>query len=447
MAWYDGKLWLNGMEWGPAVVDPATGALSLAIDYPPCRDFSTLNGEDIGVLPGGWVALGGWAPLPAITDNGSSLLLRSGAGGLPASDHAANVANGANTVPHLLRIAQTGAEHMDRQLPVWDAHGCVLPGGLSGKDKAPIVCPDLAGWLNAEDDAHTYTPVAENRLQWLSLGDVTRAVAPTALPAEMQRPALPDDWNARVNSKRSMLSGIMALTANAVIFLASREASWPALDIVNWSVLAVSRADRSVLWEVRLPPGHLAYKGLSVTREGDVLVPLDDGRVVCIGSEATALPVPAVTAANAQPGLLLNAYSSDAMASGYSCWSAGDFAVMPPLQTRVLTTLPMQDDKIDACNVLRLHGLLEVPTTGSYHVYPWTAGGGSITFTIYDAGGRHIVGNAGDEVCLAQGKHPISLVVLQGAKPKSIVLQWDGPNLPRGPVPASALWHEPLSNR
>jgi hypothetical protein len=27
-------------------------------------------------------------------------------------------------------------------------------------------------------------------------------------------------------------------------------------------------------------------------------------------------------------------------------------------------------------------------------------------------------------------------------KPRSVSLQWDGPRIPRGPVPASALWHK-----
>ena len=48
--------------------------------------------------------------------------------------------------------------------------------------------------------------------------------------------------------------------------------SWP------WS-----RTDSALLWDIRIP-AQPAIGGLSMTCAGDVLAPLVDGRVVCIGA-------------------------------------------------------------------------------------------------------------------------------------------------------------------
>ena len=91
MAWYGGKLWWHGGEWGLAVVDPATGTLRRAINYQPCDDFKYGMNEDLGILPGGWVTIGGWKPahgVPAVLSSyqGPALFLRSGPDGLPAAE-------------------------------------------------------------------------------------------------------------------------------------------------------------------------------------------------------------------------------------------------------------------------------------------------------------------------------------------------------------------------
>ena len=52
----------------------------------------------------------------------------------------------------------------------------------------------------------------------------------------------------------------------------------------DFHVVAVNRTDRFLLWDVKLP-AQPVFGGLSLTRAGDVLVPLIDGRIVCIGTE------------------------------------------------------------------------------------------------------------------------------------------------------------------
>ena len=65
------------------------------------------------------------------------------------------------------------------------------------------------------------------------------------------------------------------LAENAVLFLIN----WGS----GWHVLAASRTDAVRLWNISLP-AQPVFGGLAMTCAGDVLVPLADGRVVCIGA-------------------------------------------------------------------------------------------------------------------------------------------------------------------
>jgi hypothetical protein len=82
------------------------------------------------------------------------------------------------------------------------------------------------------------------------------------------RPALPDGL-----LRRRFLTPLMA--GNAVVFFSG--------DSGNWHIVAVGRSDAALLWDVRLP-AQPVFGGLSMTRAGDVLAPLVDGRVVSIGA-------------------------------------------------------------------------------------------------------------------------------------------------------------------
>ena len=54
-------------------------------------------------------------------------------------------------------------------------------------------------------------------------------------------------------------------------------------DVGNWHVIAVNRPVAKMLWDFKLP-AQPVVGGLSMTCAGDVLVPLVNGRVVCIGA-------------------------------------------------------------------------------------------------------------------------------------------------------------------
>ena len=95
----------------------------------------------------------------------------------------------------------------------------------------------------------------------------------TAPPIDQQRPVLPDSLASAKDFR--ILTPILA--GNAVVFLGAKHRE------TDGHVYAVSRADRKLLWDVNLPAMPL-LGGLSVTCAGDVLVPLVDGRMVCIGA-------------------------------------------------------------------------------------------------------------------------------------------------------------------
>ena len=241
----------------------------------------------------------------------------------------------------------------------------LLPGDFTRNDRAPILCRDPASWLNAEDDAHPVAAEDAKRKQQLRMPSVVRPTAIASLPAERQHPALCDDLAEAVNKQRVALFGKMLMSGNAVIVTAAWRPSWPGTEMEQWRAVAVSRNDRSLLWEVELPV-QPALGGMSLTRGGDVLVPLVNGRIVCIGGDAVEHPVPAVAVADVQPGLLVRGYASDAVASGYRFWTPADFAIMEPMQTWVLPEPRIKDDKADKQTVLRLSGYLDVPETGRY---------------------------------------------------------------------------------
>ena len=63
LAWYGGRLWWHVGDSGILVADPATGDVRPAIDSRELGDklagtWSESRGQDIGILPGGWVVYG-----------------------------------------------------------------------------------------------------------------------------------------------------------------------------------------------------------------------------------------------------------------------------------------------------------------------------------------------------------------------------------------------------
>jgi len=447
MAWFNGKLWWNGGEFGPVIVDPATGSIKKATEYRAARDFTKCQGQDIGIMPGGWVALGGWV---AVKNNGEigmtsrSLLLRCGPDGVPGADPNAKTITDASTIPHFVSLSDTS--RIGRQIPVWDDKETLLPGETDKKERRPLLCTDFAKLLDAADDAQPPDLDALNKLQYwqLDFDSAIHGVAASSFPADKCRPLLPDPVGKQINSRQHLLSGMMLLSSNAAVFTYAMSWGYPGTETHGLRAVAVSRTDGSLLWQVTLP-APVGLCGISMTRGGDTLIPLMDGRIVCIGAADKEIPVPAADPPNTQPGLFMRGFASDAGSGNYTFWTPGDFAIMKPAGTAVLAESQFKEEKPDGQTVAQVEGYLEVPETAKYVISVRAPAG---KFVLWDSSRQYMesefdLSGSSEELFLEKGKHPVSITVIQGTSGKSFSMQWKKDGGQPEDIPGAALSHLP----
>ena len=445
LAWYAGKIWWMAGPCGPTIVDPATGAWHLAIDDSYLARFGqkyaswqSYLSEEVGILPGGWVAIGN----DPFTHAGRTLLLQAGADGVPA---------GGEHAPQLLMLEQVNRQPMSRDLPAWDGNELLF---LGAKKMSPVMLGGFAEVLNQQMAAHPINTDGKKRFE-ISEGP-NGLVRPLALdqPNIKQHPLVPDAiWKSFMQGKQ--LGGDLLMAGNAVALTARGEDYFPGfygrfINYGSWQVGVFSRADGSLLFEAVLPDAP-ARSGMSLTGKGDLLIPLQDGRIVCIGDGATPLPVAANDTAITAPGLRMDGYVSDIPGGFYHSWSEEDLSIMAPSQTQVANTARIADDTDPTQAVLWLRGFVEVPETGVYHFSERNGRGVAARFHVLDAGGRFTEGafleqgNRTESVLLAKGKHPISWIVMRDQNGQGASLYWDGPGIPHGEIPSTALSHVPPS--
>jgi hypothetical protein len=152
--------------------------------------------------------------------------------------------------------------HAVSDIPVWDAKETLLVGP---RYQNPVFCTGLSSFLAEGIAAHPFAPATAAKHYW---NDGVENAIDSGLPADRRRSALPE-----VMKSRQVYSPLLA--GNAVVFLSGYQK--------DWSLFAVSRTDTALLWSVKLP-GQPVFGGLSLTSAGDVLAPLIDGRVACIGA-------------------------------------------------------------------------------------------------------------------------------------------------------------------
>ena len=125
LAWYESRLWWHAGDQGLFIVDPATGVAQAAAGG-MWVDWGNSRGQDLGILPGGWVVLGGRQfNLPmSYRDQYSTIcrFLRADADGPPKD------AKG------VLQVAMTTLDqaHCFDAIPVWDADEVLLFGKPAG---------------------------------------------------------------------------------------------------------------------------------------------------------------------------------------------------------------------------------------------------------------------------------------------------------------------------
>ena len=470
LAWYSGKVWWMAGEYGPCVIDPANGNLTSAVDesyWPTLMSHANgswyrCSGPEIGILPGGWVAIGRRNPASGYAM--SHVLLRSGPNGIPS---------GGAFAPQLFSFNDKGGSYhgtfTGREIPVWD-DASVLVSGEERKEP-PMFYPatgsnSLPQTLNALGDSIQVTADA-CRFKPTELLEKSNLVLPppatTAAPAPAARATPPpltltgcpgkqavsdalwktiNDWS--WNGRTTCLYGTPVMSGNALLWTVFRYRQGGAdpelayngrMSEVNseqWRVLAVSRTDQSILFTVNLP-GTPSPNGMSLTRNGEVLVPLVDGRVACIG-KGVAQPLAAASVTKTVPALQMEEFPTDIMGGYYSKWTPEDLDGMTPVKKGV-ASLPYKES--DPNTLVWLRGYLKIPTTGTYTFTAWGTG----VFKILDASKRCIVSSDSAPILLEAGLHPISTILQPGKKGTSLTVQWSGPNITRANVPESALSH------
>jgi outer membrane protein assembly factor BamB len=255
MACYGGKIWWQGVEFGPAVIDPASGAMKRAMDeshlgaddsmyYDLSGTWNLLRGKDIGILPGGWVAIGNEL-MHGSCGQTDHILLRSGPDGIPA---------GGEYAPQLLSVNLKGEGgawfSINREIPVWDAGEVLTRGNPVTSGGRPTLYRGFTEALSKEGDAHPIKTGARKKLV-PGTDDLVRAVA-LSLPADQQHSVLPDAlWN-EIDKRRTVVYGTMLLAGNAVV-LAVHGTDSQVTDLGNgrmpnygdWRVIAINRNDRT----------------------------------------------------------------------------------------------------------------------------------------------------------------------------------------------------------
>ena len=440
MAWHGDRIVFNSGMNGLFICNPVSGEVKSALDFSqmPHRKqedafyitWKHARGQDVGVLPGGWTAEGGgrqfFYPYSVVNEAHIPIFLNATGLGDPASKDA-------HGFPPSLSVRGEGGWC---GLPVWDANETLIDFG--DKTGGFQLCRDFSTALTAAVATHVVDPKAKVENYGI------RRVTKLSLSPEQSRPVLPDDlqkkWGYRIESP--------VLAGNAVVY------------VHGSCVAAVLRAERRLLWDVALPCQPVPA-GLSIAKSGDVLVPLVDGRLACIGS-GEPTPSPAESAREQQPGLILRSYDLSPFRQNLAFGngrvdakmkeipSAEELAGLKPATT-ILASFSTLNSDCTHPTVVRLSGSVDVPETGLCQFSIKEQKGRQTRIIVYDATRRFVdfTINSGQwppsPVLLAKGKHPIEIIVYQLSGPMQMELAWGIAGRKKMPVPADALWHDPSS--
>ena len=445
MAWYGDRVWFKSSIYGPIVCDPGSGDMKRAVDiaktirdmnlrqgYPDHAARSTWGrsrGQDIGILPGGWVVLGGrqiFTPNAGVNQGRNRVMFLNA-----TADQAGKDSKG---FPSCLVIA---VDDRRSDIPAWDSREAVVYFG--GKSRFQL-CRGFSAALTADAVTNVFDPKTS---RYWNAG--VRRASKLSLAPERCRPVLPDDLHKAYGYYIS--SPILA--NNAVVY------------IMGSSVAAVQRSDRKLLWSVEMPVPPLPG-GLSLTRAGDVLVPLLDGRIACVGAGEPAI-AQAEPAHAQQPGLILQTYDFSSVRPDKplgSQWVDKKITAIPlaaeiaAMKSASMTILPAFAELNQACahpTLVRLRGSIEVPETAVYRFHINHKMDGRTRLTVFDASrrfaeysvtrGKHFHAQP-RPLLLEKGRHPIELIGYQLGDALQIGLDWQKGDGPRTPVSAEALWHD-----
>lgn len=264
-----GKLWWHVGSSGVLVIDPSTG---VSRSYLHAADDSRQEqqaldyawhlgaGQDIGILPGGWIACGGRfynSPLnaPRMRDTSWGLFSKI------------NLGDGSKDDAVRPKLFDLLTLHRTESIPVWDAKGILL-FGRNSEWHTPAVSPVLISSLDSLSLRMDAT--SKQRIKFLEQN-------PTLTAGQNLLPPL----SSLITPKPAYIWKTPILANNAIVILTCE---WYWTDKHGPHVTCLNRENGKEMWKVELPALPV-IGGMSLTGAGDVLLPLADGRVICIGAK------------------------------------------------------------------------------------------------------------------------------------------------------------------
>ena len=143
-------------------------------------------------------------------------------------------------------------------------------------------------------------------------------------------------------------------------------------------------------------------------------------------------PIPAAAAGPSARGLAYDYYEG-------RFEKLPDFASMSPSRTGTASKPDAAVAKDKDEFALRFRGFIRVPRAGVYVFYLGSDDGSRLSIGGRDLivnDGAHSVSEEKGEIALAQGWHPLEIAYFQVTGPMRLELSWQGPGIPKGPVPA-----------
>jgi hypothetical protein len=122
-----------------------------------------------------------------------------------------------------------------------------------------------------------------------------------------------------------------------------------------------------------------------------------------------------------------------------------DFDALKPIQTGVTERLDHSKHHREENYGLRLTGFVKVPKDGVYTFTTLSDDGSILTIgklVVVNNDGLHAPQESGGEINLKAGQHPVQVTFFQAGGEHVLKVFWEGPDLPKEEIPASAFSHQ-----
>jgi hypothetical protein len=169
------------------------------------------------------------------------------------------------------------------------------------------------------------------------------------------------------------------------------------------------------------------------------------------GEPTDKLPVSFAKAEPARSARLREPENPDASAPGLSYqyylgqWTElPDFAALQPAATGVAAQIDLSKRTQDDHFALRFSGFLEAPRDGTYTLTTVSDDGSKLFVgktEVVSNDGQHAATEKSGEIALKKGRHAITLLYFENEGGEHLEVFWEGPELPRQKISASALSH------